>query len=85
MPANVDLARVLAAPEDLQLRQVLADQGFDAQVTGNRLAIRGTTKVAVSELAFEHGIRLVGLSEGAPSLEETFLGMTGAAAEFASA
>ncbi len=39
----------------------------------------------VSQLAFEHGIRLVELSEIAPSLEDTLLDMTGASAEFASA
>ena len=47
--------------------------------------MRGVTKAGVSQLAFENGIRLVELSEVAPSLEETLLGLTGASAEFASA
>ena len=55
------------------------------ETDGDRLVIRGTTKAAVSQLAFEHGIRLVELSETAPSLEDTLLDMTGASAEFASA
>ncbi|HMS89318.1 MAG TPA: hypothetical protein PKE56_12775, partial [Acidimicrobiales bacterium] len=55
------------------------------EAIGDRLTVRGATKASVSKLAFEHGIRLVELSEVAPSLEETFLEMTGASAEFASA
>ena len=39
----------------------------------------------VSQLAFEHGIRLVELSETARSLEDSLLDMTGASAEFTSA
>jgi len=52
---------------------------------GDRLVIRGTTKAAVSQLAFENGIRLVELSEVAPTLEDTLLDMTGASAEYVSA
>ena len=44
-----------------------------------------TTKAVVSQLAFEHGIRLVELSESAQSLEDSLLDMTGASAEFTSA
>lgn len=68
-----DLARVLAGPS------------VTVEATGDHLVVRGATKAAVSQLAFEHGIRLVELSEVAPSLEETLLDMTGASAEFASA
>jgi ABC-2 type transport system ATP-binding protein len=39
----------------------------------------------VSQIAFDNGIRLLELSEIAPSLEDTLLDMTGATAEFASA
>ena len=55
------------------------------EATGDRLVVRGATKATVSQLAFEHGIRLVELSEVAPSLEDTLLDMTGTSAEFASA
>ena len=72
-PRPAELARALAGPDV----HVVAD--------GDRLTIRGTTKAAVSQAAFEHGIRLVGLSESAASLEDTLLDMTGASAEFASA
>jgi len=72
-PRPVDLARVLAGP------------GVTVETTGDRLVVRGTTKATVSRLAFENGIRLVELSEVAPSLEDTLIDMTGDSAEFASA
>jgi ABC-2 type transport system ATP-binding protein len=72
-PQPTDLARVLAGPH------------VTIEATGDRLVVRGATKATVSRLAFENGIRLAELSEIGPSLEETLLDMTGAAAEFASA
>ncbi len=72
-PRPADLARVVAGPH------------VAVETIGDRLVIRGTTKANVSQLAFEHGIRLDELSEVTPSLEETLLEMTGASAEFASA
>ncbi|QYG93225.1 ATP-binding cassette domain-containing protein [Iamia sp. SCSIO 61187] len=72
-PRPADLARVLAGPD------------VTIETSGDRLLVRGATKATVSQLAFENGIRLVGLSEIAPSLEETLLALTGASAEFASA
>ena len=72
-PRPADLARVLTGPH------------ITIETTGNRLVIRGATKATVSQLAFEHGIRLDELSENAPSLEDTLLDMTGTSAEFASA
>lgn len=68
-----------------ELARVLAGPHTTVETTGDRLVIRGATKSAVSQLAFENGIRLVELSEIAPSLEDTLLDMTGASAEFASA
>jgi ABC-2 type transport system ATP-binding protein len=68
-----------------ELAHVLAGPQVTVEVTGDRLVVRGITKATVSQLAFEHGIRLLELSEAAPSLEDTLLGMTGASAEFASA
>ncbi len=72
-PAPADLARALAGPH------------VTIDADGDRLVVRGATKATVSQVAFENGIRLVELSEVAPSLEETLLDMTGATAEFASA
>jgi ABC-2 type transport system ATP-binding protein len=70
-------------PADLE--GVLAGPHITVDRTGNRLVIRGATKATVSQLAFEHGIRLDELSETAPSLEDTLLDLTGTSAEFASA
>jgi len=68
-----------------ELAHVLAGPQVTVETTGERLVVRGITKATVSKLAFESGIRLLELSEVAPSLEDTLLGMTGASAEFASA
>jgi len=54
-------------------------------VDGDHLVIRGSTKAAVSELAFEHGIRINELSESSPSLEDSLLDMTSGSAEFSPA
>lgn len=67
------------------LAHVLAGPNVTIETTGDRLVIRGVPKSAVSQLAFEHGIRLVELSEILPSLEDTLLGLTGASSQFTSA
>ena len=64
---------------------MLGRRDVTVDATGDRLVVRGTTKAAVSQLAFEHGIRLVELSEITRSLEDSLLDMTGASAEFTSA
>ena len=76
---------VAETPQPAELARVLAGPRTTVEANGDRLVIRGTTKAAVSQLAFEHGIRLVELRETAPSLEDTLLDLTGASAEFASA
>jgi len=76
---------VVETPQANQLAQAIAGPDTTVEVDGDRLVVRGATKASVSQLAFEHGIRLVELSEVAPSLEDTLLDMTGASAEFASA
>jgi ABC-2 type transport system ATP-binding protein len=76
---------VAETPRPAELARVLAGSTVSVDIVGDRLLIRGATKATVSQLAFENGIRLLELSEIAPSLEDTLLDMTGAAAEFASA
>jgi ABC-2 type transport system ATP-binding protein len=76
---------VAETPQPADLARVLAGLDVTVETTGDRLVVRGATKATVSQIAFEHGIRLVELGEVAPSLEETLLDMTGASAEFASA
>ena len=76
---------VAETPRPADLVRVLAARDVTVEATGDRLVIRGTTKAAVSQLAFENGIRLVELSETARSLEDSLLDMTGASAEFTAA
>lgn len=75
---------VAETPQPAELARVLAGPNVTVEVIGDRLVLRGTTKATVSQLAFDNGIRLLELSEVAPSLEDTLLDMTGASAEFAS-
>jgi ABC-2 type transport system ATP-binding protein len=67
-------------PHDLV--RVLAARGFTADVSSDRLVVRGVTKETVSELAFEHAIRLDELTEVTQSLEDSLLAMTKDSAEF---
>ena len=76
---------VAETPQPAELANLLAGPHVTVEVIGERLIVRGTNKTAVSQLAFDNGIRLLELSEVAPSLEDTLLDMTGASAEFASA
>ncbi|MCU1497628.1 MAG: transporter [Acidimicrobiales bacterium] len=76
---------LVETPHPADLVRVLADLEVSVEVTGDRLAVRGITKAAVSEIAFQHGIRLIELGETTASLEDSLLDMTGASAEFASA
>jgi ABC-2 type transport system ATP-binding protein len=76
---------VVETPQPADLVRVLAAQDLAVEAAGDRLVVRGTTKAAVSQLAFENRIRLVELSETTASLEDRLLEMTGTSAEFASA
>ncbi len=76
---------VAETPQPAELARVLASSHVTVETVGDRLHVRGANKATVSQLAFDNGIRLLELSEVAPSLEETLLDMTGASAEFASA
>ena len=68
---------VAETAQPAELARVLAGPNVTVETTGDRLVVRGTTKAAVSQLAFDNGIRLLELSEIAPSLEDTLLDMTG--------
>jgi len=72
-------------PQSVELAAHLATHGLTAETVGDRLHIPGTTTAAVSQIAFDHGIRLLELTETAQSLEDSLLAMTRASAEFASA
>ncbi len=76
---------VAETAQPAELARALDRPGVCVETDGDRLVIRGATKATVSQLAFEHDIRLVELSEIAPSLEDTLLDLTGASAQYVSA
>jgi ABC-2 type transport system ATP-binding protein len=76
---------VVETPQSAELARLLETRDLVIEATGNRLVVRGATKADVSQLAFEHGIRIVELSESTRSLEDSLLDMTGGSAEFTSA
>ncbi len=68
-----------------ELVDALARLDLVVRIVGDRLHITGTTMDAISELAFDRGIRLVELTQTTGTLEDSLLDMTHASAEFASA
>ncbi|TCM44264.1 ATP-binding cassette domain-containing protein [Kribbella sp. VKM Ac-2568] len=76
---------IAETPQAAALAAVLASPDVQVEIEGDRLEVRGTTKAAVSQIAFDHGIRLVELTETSRSLEDSLLDLTRASAEFASA
>jgi ABC-2 type transport system ATP-binding protein len=83
--ARNDVDVRVETPEPTELLQHLTDQGIAAEVRADRLILRGTTRDAVSQIAFDHRIRLLELTEVSRSLEDSLLDMTRPTAEFASA
>jgi ABC-2 type transport system ATP-binding protein len=67
------------------LHRARAVDDVEVGVHADRLSIRGATTSLVSQLAFDHQIRVVEITETSRSLEEILLDITGATAEFASA
>jgi len=76
---------VVATPQSVELHALLAQHDLVAERAGDRLIILGTTRTAVSQIAFDHRIRVDELTETARSLEDSLLDLTSASAEFASA
>jgi ABC-2 type transport system ATP-binding protein len=83
--ARSEVTVVAQTPQPAELATLLTAQGLAVDIEGERLDVRGTTTAAVSQLAFDHAIRLVELTETGRSLEDSLLDLTGASAEFASA
>lgn len=85
LTARGEVTVVIETPRPAELLAALAPHDLHPRVAGNRLQVRGTTALAVSQIAFDHGIRVVEITETATSLEDTLLALTSASAEFASA
>jgi ABC-2 type transport system ATP-binding protein len=76
---------LVQTPQPAELVAFLAAHGLAAEVTGDRLLVRGTDKTTVSQIAFDNRIRIVEITESAASLEDILLDLTSDSAEFASA
>jgi ABC-2 type transport system ATP-binding protein len=85
MTARNAVSLVVTTPQPVELLALLADHDLVAERAGHRLIILGTTRTAVSQIAFEHRIRVDELTETARSLEDSLLDLTRTSAEFASA
>ncbi|TCC44826.1 ATP-binding cassette domain-containing protein [Kribbella pittospori] len=76
---------IVRTPQPTDLVELLAGQHLHAEATGQRVVVRGTTTTTVSQIAFDHRIRVVELTESTTSLEDSLLDLTRVSAEFASA
>jgi ABC-2 type transport system ATP-binding protein len=83
--ARNEITVVAVTPQPDELASLLGAARLAVDVAGDRLLVRGTTMAAVSQLAYDHGIRLVELTETSRSLEDSLIEMTRESAEFASA
>jgi ABC-2 type transport system ATP-binding protein len=76
---------VVGTPDPARLVGILAANDLTARVQDDRVLVTGTTKHLVSQIAFDHQVRVLELTEVSQSLEDTLLDLTSASAEFASA
>ena len=83
--ARNDVAVLIETPQPAALASRLAAHGLVVEVAADRLIVRGTTRAAVSQIAFDSRIQVLELSQTSRSLEDSLLDMTRASAEFASA
>ncbi len=67
------------------LQNLVAAHNMANELVGQRLTIRGSSPRAISDLAFNNGIRLHELTEHTKSLEDSLLDMTQSSAEYAAA
>ncbi len=75
---------VVRTPQVAELAGLLHRGDIEFDISRDRLSIHGATTASVSQLAFDHQIRLVEITEISRSLEEIVLDMTSSATEFAS-
>jgi ABC-2 type transport system ATP-binding protein len=80
--ARHDVIVQVQTSQPAELMNALTARGLAVETDGTQLLVRGTTRAAVSEIAFEHGVRLLELTEATTSLEDTLLELTGGTAEF---
>ena len=76
---------IVEASEPDEFRAILEAEGFAIVPTGDRLAVAGTTRVEVAQLALDHRIRLDELTDQRASLEDLLVDLTQSTAEFSAA
>ena len=89
-PVAATLARgettvVVRSTEAAEFGRLLTRHDVDVSVDGDRLTATGTTLTTVSQLAYDHRIQVLEITEASRSLEEILLDITGSTAEFAAA
>jgi ABC-2 type transport system ATP-binding protein len=83
--ARSGITVIVQTPHQAELIRLLAERDIPCEVTDGRVRVHGTTRATVSQLAYDHHVQVVELSETSVSLEDTLLDLTSASAEFASA
>jgi ABC-2 type transport system ATP-binding protein len=83
--ARGDTTVHVRTPDTAELAALLGRADITVHTAGPTLSAHGTTTDIVSQIAFDHQLRIVEISETSRSLEEILLDITGATAEFASA
>ena len=83
--ARGDTTVFVRTPDAAELASLLDRADITVHTAGPTLSAHGTTTDIVSQIAYDHQIRIVEISETSRSLEEILLDITGATAQFASA
>jgi ABC-2 type transport system ATP-binding protein len=83
--ARGDTTVVVRTARAAELARLLEHDQVSVEIDGDWLTVRNTTLAFVSQVAFDHRIRVAEITENSRSLEEILLDITGATAEFASA
>ncbi len=73
---------VVRSPEPEALLRLLVGKGWAVELNGGRLEIRGASRDAVAQVAYDHRIQVLELTEVSRSLEDTLLDLTAASARF---
>lgn len=83
--ATNETAVAVETPHPEEFASVLTNDGLQFDTHGEQFVVHRTTSTHVSQVAFDHRIRLVEITQTTKSLEDTLLEMTNDSAEFASA
>jgi ABC-2 type transport system ATP-binding protein len=83
--ARADTVVRVRTPDAAGLAAALSRAGITVHLDGSTLSAHRTTTDSVSQIAFDHRLRIIEINETSRSLEEILLDITGATAAFASA